>query len=171
SVAAAFLVAIPEITIGQLHDDDELTVDDVVALKREDVWMSNGFDSAEGLEFLLGARSVVARGLQIAVDKLDGFHQAAGGFGLPDFAEAAAADPFYELVAGDRLDLTFNPDRHRWAPARQRPSATASPVAAQFPPVDEGLSSAQNIACSGAGRKMPTAYSERPKLNAVAQVL
>ena len=46
---AALLEAIPEGAVGQLHDDEQLTVDDVVAFQRQDVGMANGFDAAERL--------------------------------------------------------------------------------------------------------------------------
>ena len=70
--------------------------------------MADGLDAAQGFEFLLGATAVGAvGGLQVAVDELDGLEQAAGGLGLPDFAEAAAAQALDQPVAGDGLGSSF----------------------------------------------------------------
>ena len=62
ALGAALLEAVPEVAVGQLHDDDELAVDDVVAFQRQDVGMADRLDAAEGLEFLLGAVAVVVAG-------------------------------------------------------------------------------------------------------------
>ena len=59
--AAALLEAVPQVAVGQLHDDDELAVDDVVAFERQDVGVADRLDAAERLEFLLGAASVARR--------------------------------------------------------------------------------------------------------------
>ena len=53
-LGAALLEAVPEVAVGQLHDDDELAVDDVVAFEREDVGVADGLDAVEGLQLLLG---------------------------------------------------------------------------------------------------------------------
>ena len=52
---AAFLEAVPQIALGQLHDNDELAVDDVKAFERKDIGMTDFLDAAEGFEFLFGA--------------------------------------------------------------------------------------------------------------------
>src|SRR5262249_19148068 len=96
----------------QLHDDEELAVDDVVALQGEDVGVAYGLDAAERLQLLLGALPLVAGLLEVAVDELDGLEQPARGLGLPDFTEAAAAQALDEPVAGDGLSVTFDPHRH-----------------------------------------------------------
>ena len=104
---AAFFEAVPEVAVGQLHDDDELAVDNVVAFQRQDIGVANRFDAAEGFVFLGGAVVVVlvgggdvagpgrdagaALGGQFAEYELDGLVEAAGGLALPDLAETAAA--------------------------------------------------------------------------------
>ena len=116
ALRAALLEAVPEVAVGQLHDDDELAVDDVEAFEREDERMADGLDALEGLEFLLGALAVLAGGVEVAVDELDGLEQAAGGLGFPDFAEAAAAQPLDQPVAGDRFGLGFDANGHTMNP-------------------------------------------------------
>ena len=54
SLAAALLEAVPEVAVGQLHDDDQLAVDDVEAFQRQDEGMADRLDAVEGLELLLG---------------------------------------------------------------------------------------------------------------------
>src|SRR5581483_7499824 len=112
ALAAALLEAVPQVSLGQLHDDDELAVDDVVAFEAEDVGVADGLDAAEGLEFLLGALAAVVSAAEVAEDELDGLVQTAGGFGLPDLAEAAAAEALDELVARNRLGVAFDPHGH-----------------------------------------------------------
>ena len=55
---------------------------------------------------------VADHGRKVAEDELDGLVQAAGGFALPDLAEAAAAYALNELVAGNRFGKGFDPNRH-----------------------------------------------------------
>ena len=74
--------------------------------------MADRLDAAQALEFLLGPAAILGGRLQIAVDELDGLEQAAGGLGFPDFAEAAAAKPFDQLVAGNGLGSWFNSHAH-----------------------------------------------------------
>src|SRR5262249_9214971 len=117
--------AVPQVAVGQLHDDDELAVDDVVALEREDERMADGLDSAEGLEFLFGAVAVVAGRFEVAEDELDGLVDAPGRLALPDLAKAAPAQPLDEPVAGYGFGRAFDPDCHRGiladgAPGRER---------------------------------------------------
>ena len=57
----AFLEAVPEIAVGQLHDDEQLAFDDIVPFQREDVRMANRLDAVERLELLLGGRTPSAR--------------------------------------------------------------------------------------------------------------
>ena len=67
----------------------------------------------EGPEFLLGVpRAVRVDRPQVAVDELDGLVQAARGLGLPDLAEAAAAEPLDEAVAGDGLGVGVDAQGH-----------------------------------------------------------
>ena len=40
--------AVPEVAVGQLHDDQELAVDDVVAFEGEDVGVADGLDALRG---------------------------------------------------------------------------------------------------------------------------
>jgi len=108
----AFLVAIPEILVGQFHDDHELTVDDIKAFQRKNIGMADGEDAAEGFEFLLGTMVGVAGAAEVAENEFDGFMDAAGRLGLPDFAEAAAAQPLDEAVAGDRFGHVLDPNSH-----------------------------------------------------------
>src|SRR4029450_2221079 len=90
--------------------------------------MMNRFDAAEGFEFLLGARAVrTVERLQVAVDELDCFKQTARRLGFPNLAEAAAPQPLDELVAGDRLRMRFNPERHVQLPRKMRKSRRILP--------------------------------------------
>ena len=58
-------------------------------------------------------------GPQVAVDDLDGFEDAAGGFAPPDLSEPAGAESVEEAVAGDGFDLGFDTNGHRAAPSRE----------------------------------------------------
>src|SRR5207249_3648136 len=89
--------AVPQVAVGELGDDDQPAFDDVVALQRQQVRVADGLDAAEGGQFLFGA--LVGGGVDVGVDDLDGFEQAAGGLALPDFAVAAAAQFGKEAVA------------------------------------------------------------------------
>src|SRR5262249_15198264 len=112
ALGAALLEAVPEVLVGQLHDDHELAVDDVEAFQGQDVGVADRLDAAEGLQLLFGPLALFAEVLEVAVDELDGLEQAAGGFGLPDLAKAAAAQALEEPVAGDGLSQSFDPQRH-----------------------------------------------------------
>ena len=62
-LVAALAEAVPEVAVGQLHDDHEPAVDDVVAVEGEEVRVADRLDALEGLEFLLGvADEVVVAG-------------------------------------------------------------------------------------------------------------
>src|SRR4051794_3498156 len=74
--------------------------------------MADRLDALEPLELLLGALALVAGTLEVAEDEFDGLEQAAGGLGLPDFAEAAPTQPLDEPVTGDWFRLTCDPLRH-----------------------------------------------------------
>ncbi len=114
TLTAALLEAVPQIALGQLHDDDELAVDDVEAFEREDIGMANRGDAAEGFQFLLGALAAVVAAAEVAEDELDGLVQAARRFRLPDLAETAAAYPLDEPVARNRFGMAFDPHRHKY---------------------------------------------------------
>src|ERR1700677_1306837 len=101
--SAALLKTIPDGAIGQLHDDDQLTIDDVVAFQRQDIRVMDRLDAAESLEFLFGPVAVVVGCLQVAENEFDGLEQAAGSLGSPDLAEAAAAKPVNQLVTRNGL--------------------------------------------------------------------
>ncbi len=116
----AFLESIPEIAIGQLHHNQQLAVDNVVAFERENIGMTDGLHAAEGFELLFGPLSVRAGGLQVSVDKLDGFEQPAGSFTLPNLPESASAQALDELVTGDRLCSAFEPYWHGHFPVESR---------------------------------------------------
>src|SRR5436309_47756 len=75
--------------------------------------MMDRLDAAERLEFLAspGAFGIVLRS-KVAEHKFDGFEQAAGGLGFPNFAEAAAAQALDKPVACNRFGVGLNPHRH-----------------------------------------------------------
>src|SRR5262249_23318410 len=45
--------------------------------------------------------------VQVAEDKLDGLHQAAGSFTLPNLAEATASHRLQQAIAGNRLGVAL----------------------------------------------------------------
>src|SRR5262249_50089632 len=105
----AFLVPVVEAAVGQLHDDEELAIDDVVAFERENVRMADALDAFEGLEFLADANLIVFfAAVEAAVDDFDGLHDAARGARFPDLAETALAEALQKLVAGDGLCWAFH---------------------------------------------------------------
>src|SRR5207244_4508557 len=92
-----------EAAIGQLHDDDQLALDDLDAVDRQDERMADGLDEVERPQLLLGAVGVGVQSLGgIAGDELDGLEEVAGRNALPDLAEAALTKRFDQAVAGER---------------------------------------------------------------------
>ena len=51
--------------------------------------------------------AVVVQAVEVAVDELDGLEDAAGGFALPDFAEAAGAERFDQPIAANGFRIWF----------------------------------------------------------------
>ena len=100
---AVLLEAVLETAVGQLGDDQELPFDDLDPLEREQERVPHPLDAIEG--FQLAGRAVF---VQEAIDELDRLDQLARGFGGPDFAVAAGADPLHELVAWNRLVVDFS---------------------------------------------------------------
>ena len=72
---------------GQLGDDDQVAVDQLDALQREQEGVADLLDAVQRGQFPRRPLVVVA-----AVDDLDGLGESAGRVGLPDFAIAAGAD-------------------------------------------------------------------------------
>src|SRR5262245_48107867 len=108
--------------------------------------MADRFDAIQRLELLLDGRlAPFGRAAERAVDELDGLEDAAGGLGLPDFAETARAEALDELVARNRLRLRVGSSGHQHGPDAGGPKETscASPgwesTAASFPVPDGSL--------------------------------
>jgi len=95
---ATLLEAVLQAALCQLGDDQQLSVDDLDPLQREEERMADPLDAVERFEF--AGRAVL---VQEAVDELDRFGELAGGFGRPHFAIATRPDPLHKLIAGDRL--------------------------------------------------------------------
>lgn len=111
---AALAEAVPQVAVRQLHDDHEPAFDDVVAVEREQVRMTDRLHPLECLELLLGvADEVVVLGPQVAEDDFDGFEDAAGGFAAPHFAEPAGTETVQKSVSGNGFRLGFDGDGHR----------------------------------------------------------
>src|SRR5260370_41870306 len=66
----------------------------------------------EGFVCLFGAKSNAVERVEVAVEELDGFEQAAGRDALPDFAEAAGAQRADEAIAGQRFAVGFAQPAH-----------------------------------------------------------
>src|SRR5207248_5831792 len=98
--------------LGQLHDDDELAVNGFDAVERADERMTHLADALQSVQLLFGADAFDVEGIEVAVDEFDGFEDAAGGLALPDFAEAAASEPFDESIPGDRLGVALSYPTH-----------------------------------------------------------
>src|SRR5207244_28068 len=115
AVVLAFLIAVEEAAIGQIHDDEKLTVHDVVAFEGKDIRMTNALDAFESFEFLPDANLLflAAAAVEAAVDDFDRLHDAAGSAGPPDFTKAALAKAVQKLVAGDRLCRAFHSNHVR----------------------------------------------------------
>ena len=58
-------VKIVQALVGQLHDDDQLALDHLDALQRQDEGMADFLDAVEGLAFLLGATPSTSRELRL----------------------------------------------------------------------------------------------------------
>ena len=74
--------------------------------------MADRLDLEECIEFLVELVGIARIGAIRAGDELDGFEQAAGRFGFPDFAEPAGPQPLEQPVARDRLGVRFDSQRH-----------------------------------------------------------
>src|SRR5208283_1717342 len=90
------LEAIHQAGIGQFGDDDQLAVDHLDTLKREEEGVADFLDAAEGLEFAAGAFAV-----KTSINELDRLDETAGSVGLPHFTVAAGADPLADRVSGN----------------------------------------------------------------------
>lgn len=91
--------AIEQVSIGQLHDNQELAVDDFDTFEGEQKRMSNRLDAVERAELLLGPSVITAITILAAEDELDGLVHPTGGLGLPDLAVAPSAKTSDEPVA------------------------------------------------------------------------
>src|SRR5262249_36750120 len=132
----------------------------------------------DGLEFLLGALGFPAGGIEFAVDELDRLEEPAGGLGLPDFAEAAAAEPFDQPITRNRLGVALDSDRHehvlvrRLAARRGRgadgpqPPRLALYARGRCPHAGCGDTPHVTIAPRGAGRKWRCVRGSGLKLSA-----
>ena len=93
-----------QVLVGQLHDDDELAVDDLEPLDGQDERVADRLDAVERLVLLLGRLVVLASSaVEVAEDELDRLVDAARRLALPHLAEPAAAEPLDQAVARDRL--------------------------------------------------------------------
>ena len=94
---------IPKVAVGQLHDDNELAIDDVEAFEREDIRVADRLDPVQSLQFLFGGAAFVLGGVQIPEHELHRFKEPTGGFDLPNFAETAATESLDQAVATELL--------------------------------------------------------------------
>src|SRR5260370_411986 len=115
--AAAFLEPVHQAHVGQLGDDDELAVNNLVALERKQERVANFLNAPKGLEFLFG--SVLA---DAAINDLDGLAESSRRSGLPDLTVAAGAEPDNQLVSryGFRASMCLQ-RRHNFLGPAQRP--------------------------------------------------
>src|SRR5262249_23598830 len=104
--------AVPEVSVRQLHHDQEPALDQVVTLNRKDVGMADCLDAVERLQFLKGSSAILIDSLDVTVNELDGLGKASGRFHSPAFAKAAAAKPLDKLVTRNGLSAAFDAERH-----------------------------------------------------------
>ena len=90
-----------QVLVGQLGDDHQLAGAALDAVDGEQKRVANVLDALDGLQLGVGLRSFALDVIEVAVDELDGFEQAAGGLALPHFAEAAAAQGCDQSIAGN----------------------------------------------------------------------
>ena len=102
---AGLLKGVSEVLIRQLHDDEQLALDDFQPIDSQQKGMANGLDQLKGLPFLLDQESFAIQRLKVAVDELDRLEGAAGSLALPDLAEATAAQELHEPIPGYRLGI------------------------------------------------------------------
>src|SRR5438132_9179766 len=97
-----------QVLVRKLRDNYQLALDDLDAIDGKQEGMADGLDMLDGAELFLGAGAVGFETIEVAVDELDGFEDAAGGFAFPDFTEAAAPERFQKLIPrkGFRLRLS-----------------------------------------------------------------
>ncbi|MFO0841381.1 MAG: hypothetical protein U0797_03135 [Gemmataceae bacterium] len=88
--------------VGQLGDQDQVAVDQLDPLDRQQERVAKAFDVLQRAELLLGvAGGCVEPG--VAGDELDRLEEPPRGLALPDLTEPALAQRLEELVAGDRF--------------------------------------------------------------------
>ena len=98
--------------IGQFRDNDQFAFDGLDAIDRQQEGVANRLDVLNGPELVFGMFADAAQSVEVAVDKLDGLEDAAGGLALPDFAEAAVAQQFQQAIARNRLSIRFFLESH-----------------------------------------------------------
>src|SRR5262249_12000704 len=104
------------VLVGQLHDDEQLAVQDVDSLHGKNKRVPHLLDAIEGLVFLVGARTFIVKRLEAAIDELDRLEQSAWGFALPDFPEAPAAQWLDQAVTGNRFRIRLPRRAHESPP-------------------------------------------------------
>jgi len=85
--------------VGQFHHDEQVAVDDLDAVHRQQERVADRLDVLEGAQLLGGAVGGVAEVAAPARDELDRLDEATGRFALPDLAEAAFAQRLEQAVA------------------------------------------------------------------------
>src|SRR5262249_62395902 len=115
AVRDTLVVPVPQAAVGQLHDDDELTVDDLESLERQDERVTDRLAPVQRLVLLLRGLPFVPDALHVAKDELDGLVHPSGRFGFPDLAEPAAAQPLEQAVAWNWFNVLLNWLFHRRA--------------------------------------------------------
>jgi hypothetical protein len=99
AASPAFVESAVQAALGQFGDDDQLAVEVLETLQRQQERVPDSLDPLQGTQFLLGARAG-----QVAEDDLDGLDEPTRSGRLPYLAVAAETDALQEMVAGDDLD-------------------------------------------------------------------
>ena len=124
-LGATLAKAIPQVAVRQLGDDQQLALNDVVTFEREQVGMSDRLKALQGAQLLLGMPgSVLVDGSQVAVDDLDGLHQAARSLRLPNLAKAAAANSLQQAIARNGFDVRLDTERHSMSSQNEQPASS-----------------------------------------------
>src|SRR5579872_1833064 len=98
TLTAALAESVPQVSIGQLHDDDELAIDCIETFKGENIGVADLPNSFERFQFLFGRPAILIHSIEVAKDKLGSLQKSARRFNLPNFSKSASTQALDQPV-------------------------------------------------------------------------
>ena len=104
SLGAALAEAVPQVAVGQLHDDDELAVDRCRSVRARGCRGGGSrWTRLRALSSCSAGRLSSSRRVEVAEDELHRLEQPARRLDLPDLAETAAAQALDQPIPAKRV--------------------------------------------------------------------